>query len=131
MLLLVLATQLQLQLCRTTLRNALQRLKLRWGRRRLAMPRKTDPDKPRKQSAIAEAVIRAGPHAVVLYADESRVQTLPGLRAIWQSVDQQIRVPTPGSNTTRALFGALNIRSGAWHYHVRRRMKPEDFMALL
>jgi len=131
MLVLVLATQLQLQVCRTTVRNALQRLKLRWRRPRLAMPRKTDPDKARKQWAIAEAVITAGPDAVVLYADESRVQTLPLLRAMWQWLGEQTRVPTPGSNTTRALFGALNIRTGEWHYQVRKRMRKEDFRAFL
>src|SRR6266542_37817 len=116
---------------RNTIRNVLQRLTLRWRRPRLAMPRKTDPDKARKQWEIAEAVISAGPHAAVVYADESRVQTLPLLRAMWQWVGQQIRIPTPGSNTTRALFGALNIRTGAWHYQVRRRMKKEDFIAFL
>jgi len=131
MLVLVLATQLHLHVCRNTVRNVLQRLKLRWRRPRLAMPRKTDPDKARKQWEIAEAVISAGPDAAVLYADESRVQTLPLLRAMWQWVGQQIRIPTPGSNTTRALFGALNIRTGAWHYQVRRHMKKEDFIAFL
>src|SRR6266545_1889057 len=86
MLVLVLTTQLHLQVCRNTIRNVLQRLTLRWRRPRLAMPRKTDPDKARKQWEIAEAVISAGPHAAVVYADESRVQTLPLLRAMWQWV---------------------------------------------
>ena len=131
MMVLVLATQLQLHVCRNTVRNVLQQLKLCWRRPRLAMPRKTDPDKARKQWEIAQAVISAGPDAAVVYADESRVQTLPLLRAMWQWVGQQVRVPTPGANTTRALFGALNIRTGAWHYHVRRRMKKEDFIAFL
>jgi transposase len=131
MLVLVLATQLHLQVCRNTVRNVLQRLKLRWRRPRLAMPRKTDPHKAQKQWAIAEAVITAGPDAVVLYADESRVQTLPLLRAMWQWLGQQTRIPTPGSNTTRALFGALNIRTGEWHYQVRKRMRKEDFRAFL
>src|SRR5438477_6560356 len=131
MLLLTASSRLQLALAPTTLRTALHRLGLRWRRPRLAMPRKTDPEKARKQWAIAEAVITAGPDAVVLYADESRIQTLPLLRAMWQWLGQQTRIPTPGSNTTRALFGALNIRTGEWHYHVRRRMKKEDFMAFL
>ena len=131
MLVLVLATQLHLHVCRNTLRNGLQRLRLRWRRPRLAMPRKTDPAKARKQWEIVQAVIRAGPDAAVVYADESRIQTLPLLRAMWQWVGQQIRVPTPGSNVTRALFGALNIRTGAWHYQVRKRMKKEDFIAFL
>lgn len=73
----------------------------------------------------------AGPEAVVLYGDESRVQTLPLLRAMWQWVGQQARIPTPGSNSWRAIFGALNIRTGQWTYLVRERMKAPDFLAFL
>jgi transposase len=131
MLVLALTCQLSISICRSTVRTTLQRLKLRWGRPRLAMPRKTDPEKARKQWAIAEAVISAGPEAVVLYADESRLQTLPLVRAMWQWLGQQIRIATPGSNTTRAIFGGLNIRTGAWHYQVRKRMRKEDFIAFL
>lgn len=131
MLVLALTTQLGIALCRSTVRAAMQRLRLRWRRPRLAMPRKTDPDKAAKQWALAAAVIAAGSDAVVLYADESRVQTLPLLRAMWQWVGQQIRVPTPGSNTARAIFGALNIRTGQWSYQVRQRMRQEDFIAFL
>jgi hypothetical protein len=46
------------------------------------MPNKVDPDKARKQWLIAQTVIEAGPGAVILYADESRVQLLPLIRAI-------------------------------------------------
>jgi len=66
-----------------------------------------------------------------LYADESRVQLLPLLRAMWHWVGQQVRVPTPGTNKTRALFGALDIRTGKWTYLVRERMRKEDFIAFL
>jgi transposase len=131
MLVLVLATRQGIAVGRSAVRAALQRLRLRWRRPRLTMPRKTDPDKAAKQWALAEAVITAGPDAVVLYADESRVQTLPVLRAMWQWLGQQTRIPTPGSNTARAIFGALNIRSGQWHYQVRQRMRKEDFIAFL
>jgi len=95
------------------------------------MPRKTDPDKALKQWRIAQAVLEAGPDAAILYADESRVQLLPIVRAMWHWVGQQVRVPTPGSNSSRALFGALNIRSGEWTYLVRSRMLTEDFLAFL
>ncbi len=98
----------------STIRATLQRLGLRWRRPRLAMPRKVDPEKAAKQWAIAKAVVAAGPEAAVLYADESRVQLLPLVRAMWQWVGQQLRIPTPGSNDTRAVFGALNIRTGQW-----------------
>lgn len=131
MLILTLGARLQIGLSPSTARRALHRLGLRWRRPRLAMPRKTDPDKARKQWRIAEAVIGAGPEAAVLYADESRVQTLPLIRAMWSWAGQQWRVPTPGSNTTRALFGALEIRTGRWTYLVRERMRKEDFLAFL
>lgn len=131
MLVLLLAAKHAVTVGRTTLRHALQRLEQRWRRPRLTMPRKTDPEKALKQWRIAEAVVTAGPEAAVLYADESRVQTLPLLRAMWQRVGQQVRVPTPGSNTARALFGALHIRTGQWHYLIRQRMRQDDFIALL
>jgi transposase len=123
--------RLGVRLSLSTLRAVLQRMELRWGRSRLAMPRKVDPDKARKQWAIAQAVIEAGPEAAVLYADESRVQLLPLVRAMWHWVGQQIRVPTPGTNVSRVLFGALNIRSGRWVYLVRERMFADDFIAFL
>jgi len=31
---------------------------------------------------------------------------------MWHWVGQQVRVPTPGTNKTHALFGALDIRTG-------------------
>jgi transposase len=131
MLLLHLGARLQLALSPATLRATLHRLGLRWRRPRLAMPRKTDPAKAAKQWRIAAAVLAAGPEAAILYADESRVQTLPLVRAMWSWVGQQWRIPTPGSNTARAIFGALEIRTGGWTYLVRDRMRTEDFVAFL
>lgn len=128
---LALATTLGVTVSGSTLRSALARLRLSWHRPRLAMPPKTDPAKAAKQWAIAEAVIAAGPAATVLYADESRLQLLPLVRACWQWVGQQLRIPTPGSNQTRALFGALNIRTGQWSYLVRQRQRTDDFLAFL
>jgi transposase len=95
------------------------------------MPRKTDPAKAQQQWRIAEAVIAAGPAAAVLYAAESRVPTLPLVRAMWSWVGQQWRVPTPGSNTARALLGALAPRTGQWTYLVRERLRQEDSLAFL
>jgi transposase len=131
MLVLALTDQLCVHLSATTIRQALHQAKLAWGRPRLAMPQKTDPQKAAKQWAIAQAVIDAGPHAAVLYADESRIELLPLLRAMWHWLGQQIRIPTPGSNKTRNLFGALNIRTGQWTYLVREHIYKEDFIAFL
>ncbi|MBI4494174.1 MAG: hypothetical protein HY690_15405 [Chloroflexi bacterium] len=38
---------------------------------------------------------------------------------------------TPGSNVTRAIFGALNIGIGQWDYLIRERIRWEDFIVLL
>jgi transposase len=123
--------QLGVRLSTSTLRNALHRLGLRWGRPRLAMPLKTDPAKAYKQWVMAKAVIEAGPQVTTLYGDESRVQLLPLIRAMWHWVGQQLRIPTPGTNVTRALFGALDIRTGRWVYLIRERMRTDDFLAFL
>ena len=95
------------------------------------MPKKVDPHKALKQWRIAQAVVDAPSNAVIVYGDECRIQLLPLIRAMWHWVGQQIRIPTPGSNVTRALFGALNIRTGQWTYLVRDRVRKEDYIAFL
>jgi transposase len=123
--------RLGVQLSLSALRGTLQALGLRWRRPRLTRPTTVDPEKTRKQWLMAKALVEAGPEAAILYADESRLQLLPLLRAMWQWAGQQVRVPTPGTNVTRALFGALNIRTGRWVYLVRERMRTDDFLAFL
>ena len=95
------------------------------------MPAKVDPQKATKQWAIAQAVSAAGPEAALLYADASRLALLPLLRAMWHRRGQQVRIPTPGTNVSRALFGALNIRTGRWVYQVHEHMYKQDFIAFL
>jgi transposase len=131
MLSLALLHRLGVQLSLSALRGALQALGWRWRRPRLTMPTKGDPEKTRKQWMIAKALGKAGPEAAILSVDESRLQLLPLLRAMGQWAGQQVRVPTPGTNVTRALFGALNSRPGRWVYLVRERMRTEAFLAFL
>jgi transposase len=106
-------------------------LGLRGGRPRLAMPTQGDPAKARNQWLMAQAVVEAGPEAAILYADASRLHLRPLVRAMWHGVGQHVRLPTPGTNVTRALFGALNSRPGPWGYLVRERRRPIDFLACL
>ena len=131
MLMLALVKNLTVELSASSVRGLLHRLDLRWGRPRLGMPLKVDPEKAAKQWAIAKAVVEASPGTAVLYADESRIQLLPLVRAMWHWVGHQVRVPTPGTNVTRAIFGALNIDTGQWDYLIRERMHKEDFIAFL
>jgi transposase len=131
MLALSLLNKLQVMLSRSTIRSLLHHIGFCWGRPRLAMPNKIDPEKARKQWEIAQAVVTAEPGTAILYSDESRIQLLPLIRAMWHWAGQQIRVPTPGTNDTRAIFGALNIRTGQWTSLVRERMCTQDFLAFL
>jgi transposase len=131
MLVLAVVRTVGVRLSPSTLRATLHELGLRWGRPRLAMPDKVDPEKASKQWAIVKAVRDAGPGAAILYGDESRIHLLPLLRNMWHWAGEQIRIPTPGNNQGRAIFGALNIRTGQWNYLIRGRMRKEDFIAFL
>jgi transposase len=131
MLVAALTNKLKVTLSSSALRGTLHQIGLRWGRPRLGMPAKVDPEKAQKQWAIAKAVVEAPLDAAILYADECRIQLLPLVRAMWHWAGQQIRIPTPGTNVTRVLFGALNIRMGQWTYLVREHMRKEDVIAFL
>jgi transposase len=131
MLVLALAMKLKVQFSLSAIRGVLHQIDLRWGRPRLAMPNKVDPEKAQKQWGLVKAVVEAPEEAAIVYVDESRLQLLPLIRAMWHWVGQQVRIPTPGTNVSRALFGALNIRTGQWTYLVRERMCQDDFIAFL
>ena len=131
MLVMVVIDKLGLWLSPSTVRSLLHKLGASWGRPRLSMPTKTDPEKAQKQWQIAKAVVEAPENTAILYSDESRIELLPMIRAMWHWAGQQIRVPTPGSNVTQAIFGALNVRTGQWTYLLRDHMCKEDFIAFL
>ena len=68
------------------------------------------------------------------------MQLLPILRAtpapdagagVWQRRGQQVRNPTPGQNAKRGVFGALNLRTGAWFYPLAAHKRSADFIAFL
>jgi transposase len=115
----------------STGRGALHGVGRRWGRPRLALPLKADPQTAHQQWVLAQAVVEAGPEAAILYGDESRVQRLRLIRAMWSWVGQQLRLPTSGTTVTRALFGARNIRTGPGGYLGRERRRTAAFWAVL
>jgi transposase len=106
----------------------------RWARPRLAPAthaprgqRKEDPATPFKVGQLARAVAGA---ATLLYLDECDLQLLPVIRACWMKGARR-RVPTPGQNSKRALFGALNGRTGQLHHAVQTRKLAVHFVAFL
>jgi transposase len=129
-----LATRFRLVLSPASVRRYLHRAGWRWARPRLAPAthaprgqRKEDPAAPLKLALIAQAVASA---ATLLYLDECDLHLLPVIRACWMK-GPRVRVPTPGQNAKRALFGALDARTGRLHHLVRPRKRAAQFVELL
>jgi len=123
-----------LKLSPSTVRRHLKASDWRWARPRLAPAthapagqRKVDPASEWKLAQIARALTSA---ATVLYLDECELHLLPVIRNMWMK-GPRVRVPTPGKNAKRAVFGALDARTGALHYALRERKRAVDFVAFL
>lgn len=129
-----LATRFRLVLSAASVRRHLHQAGWRWARPRLAPAthaprgqRKEDPAAPLKLALLAQAVASA---ATLLYLDECDLHLLPVIRACWMK-GPRLRVPTPGQNAKRALFGALNARTGQLHHLVRPRKRAGQFVEFL
>ena len=129
-----LAVRFRLVLSPASVRRSLHQAGWRWARPRLAPAthaprgqRKEDPAAPLKLALLAQAVASA---ATLLYLDECDLQLLPVIRACWMK-GPRLRVPTPGQNAKRALFGALNARTGQLHQLVRPRKRAAQFVEFL
>jgi transposase len=124
----------RLHLSPSSVRRHLRAAGWRWGRPRLApathapgRQRKADPAAAAKLALIGRALASA---ATVLYLDECELQLLPVIRACWMKGPRP-RVPTPGRNARRAIFGALNARTGRLDRLIRPRKRAVDFVAFL
>ena len=131
LLVLHLATRFRLAASASRVRRALHRAEFCWKRPKLAPARRRDPHTDEKEAKIAAAL--ADPAATLLAAsqDEADQQLLPILRAMWQRIGTQVRIPTPGQNAKRGVFGALNVRTGEWFYQLAARKRSADFLAFL
>jgi hypothetical protein len=81
--------------------------------------------------ATLEAARAAHPEAVELFSDECDVMTLPVVRGQYQPVGEQQAIPTPGTREKYGVFGFLNVRTGAWHYWLKRRKRSQEFLECL
>jgi transposase len=130
----VLARQHRLHLSASSIRRYLRAGGWRWARPRLAPAtyapldqRKVDPAAGLKLALVRQSLASS---ATVLYLDECEVQLLPLVRAMWMR-GERVRVPTPGQNDKRVVFGALNAHTGALDYRVSDRKRAVDFIAFL
>ena len=123
-----------LELSPGSVRRHLRAAGWRWARPRLApathapgRQKKVDPAAGTKPRLIERALASA---ATVLYLDECELQLLPLIRACWMK-GPRVRVPTPGQNAKRAVFGALDARTGRADWLIRPRKRAVEFVAFL
>lgn len=114
----------------STVRRALHAINFSWHRPKLTPAHTPDPQRQARQARLAE-VLASPPDATILAADECDVHLLAVLRSMWQRVGMQVRLPTPGQNRRRSIFGGLNVRTGQWHYHLADHKRTGDFIAFL
>jgi putative transposase len=124
-----LARRFKVSVSTSTVRRALALADFGWGRPKLVLAKRPDPDGPAKLARL-EAVL-AEPEATLIAADECEMHLLPLLRAMWHRRGQQPKVVTPGQNRKRPIFGGVNLRTGAWHYQLTSRKRGIEFIAFL
>ena len=89
--------------------------------------RKVDAEAAAKLARIAAALASA---ATVLYLDECELHLLPLVRAMWMK-GPRVRIPTPGQNAKRAVFGALHAHTGVLAYRFAPNKRAGQFVAFL
>lgn len=124
-----LAQRFKVSVSASTLRRALDQADFVWGRPKLVLANRPDPDAQTKLARL-ETVL-AEPEATLIAADECEMHLLPLLRAMWHRRGQQPKVVTPGQNRKRPIFGGVNLRTGAWHYQLTQRKRGLEFIAFL
>lgn len=126
-----LQTKYNLNPSRSTAKRQLKKLGYRWGRPRHTVVNAEDPEAEAKMAAIREAINNAGPDDLVVFVDESDVHLLPPLRAMWMPPGKQVRIPTPGTNKKKAIFGGLDVLNGQWFYQIFDRKRTGEFCEYL
>ncbi|MEA4884413.1 MAG: IS630 family transposase [Clostridia bacterium] len=56
---------------------------------------------------------------------------LPTLRSAWMPQGKQLRVPTPGTSQKKSVFGAMDIRTGAFMHLIFDRKRAVEFIEFL
>jgi transposase len=113
----------------STLRRALHRAGFHWTRPKLAPAHRRDPQREAKEDRLKQVLTT--PRATLIAEDECDLHLLAVVRAMWQRIGAQTRIPTPGKNAKRGVFGFLNLRTGAWFYHLTEHKRSANFISFL
>jgi transposase len=104
-----------------SLRTLYRRIREQASWRRPRLVAKSDPDHDQVVAAVREQVAGLPAGSVVLAEDETHLDLLARVRACWIPHGVRHLVSTPGSNVRRSLLGAVNLATGAWHYHLAHK----------
>jgi transposase len=113
---------------RETVRRALHRLRFRWRRPRPVPPSK-DPKEKRKR--LKEILEMLREQRASFFQDETKLETNPKVGFCWMRKGEQKLLPTPGTNRKVWISGALNFRTGRFHWVSGERKNDELFLKLL
>jgi transposase len=100
-----------------------------WRRPRLVA--KGDPEEAAVLAALHQEIAALPEGAVILAEDESHVNLLPWLRSTWIVKGERQEVMTPGKNQKRSIFGAIELATGRWLYHIAERATSAAFIEFL
>lgn len=99
--------------------------------RRLRLVAKGDPDEATVPAALHQEIPALPEGAVILAEDDSHVNLLPWLRSTWIVKGERQEVMTPGKNQKRSIFGAIELATGRWLYHIAERATSAAFIEFL
>ena len=116
---------------RETVRRALHRLGFRWRRPRPVGPEKGSEEHKERKRARHLDVLSMVEKAGSFFQDETRLETNPRVGFCWMRKGKQKPLRTPGTNRKVWISGALNFKTGRFHWVTGERKDGELFIELL
>lgn len=99
--------------------------------RRPLLVAKGDPEEAAVLAELHRDIAALPDGAVILAEDESHVNLLPWLRSTWIVKGERQEVMTPGKKHRRSIFGAIELATGRWLYHIAERATSAAFIEFL
>jgi putative transposase len=117
---------------RETVRRALHRMGFCWRRPRPVPPEKGSEEHEERKRTRLEDVLSMVEKAGSFFQDETKkLETNPKVGFCWMRKGKQRRLRTPGTNRKVWISGALNFKTGRFHWVTGERKNGELFIELL
>jgi putative transposase len=118
---------------RETVRRALHRLQFRWRRPRPVPPEEKDSEEQieDKRERLEDVQRMTEEEAGSFFQDQTKLEANPKVGFCWMRRGRQRPLRTPGTNRKVWLSGALNFKTGRFHWVSGERRDGELFIKLL